>query len=322
MQNRERKLWYILIVVEVISLVALLWGGRSRGEGIPSAQAAATHSVAAGVCTDAYRGPSFGSNIVVSGGEITCGSIIAFGGSIAIEGEVRGSVIAFNSDVVISGIVDGNVRLYGGSLVLQAGSAVQGNIDLYTTQYAAGTRAFAGGKFFMHTNPMDWLNPFGAGWNFDFWLLVIWEALGFVIASLFPEHVMFVQTTLVNRMRRSVLVGLLSVLLAPIVLLMLVALVILLPVAIIVGLGLVAAWVLGVVSVGLQLGKYLIGKIAPQHNSRSLQVAAGMAVLVLAGTLPVIGPVITVGAGIVGLGAALLSRFGTRLFSQPRRPVQ
>ncbi len=321
MRNRKRRPWYILIVMGLVSLVALLWGGGNIGMGAPSAQAAGSDPLSVDACTDTYHGPSFGSNIVVGSGEVKCGSIVAFGGSIAIDGEFQGSIVAFNSDVVISGTIDGNVRLYGGNLVLQTGSIVRGNTDLYNTIYVSGTRPAPGGHFMMHTNPLDWLYPFGDVWNIDFWSLLIWETLGFLIAALFPEHVMFVQTTLVNRARRSVLVGLLSILLAPIVLLILVALVISLPVAIIVGLGLVAAWALGMVAVGWQLGKYLIGKIAPQHNSRSVQIAVGMAILTLAGTLPLIGPVITVGAGIIGLGAVFLSRFGTRLYGQPRRLV-
>lgn len=321
MRNRKRRSWYILIVMGLVSLAALLWGGGNLKMSAPAAQAAGGAPVNVDACTNANHGPSFGGTIVVGSGEIECGSIVAFGGSIAIDGEVRGSIVAFNSDVVISGTINGNVRLYGGSLVLQTGSTVRGNVDLYTTIYASGTQPASGGQFTMHTNPLDWLYPFGNEWNVDFWSLVIWEALGFVIMALFPEHVLFVRTTLINRMKRSVLVGLLSILLAPIVLIILVALVIGIPVAIIVGLGLVAAWALGTVSVGWQLGKYLIGKIAPQHNTRSLQIAAGMAILTLAGMLPVIGPLVTVGTGLLGLGAVFLSRFGTRLYGQPRLPA-
>jgi len=42
---------------------------------------------------------------------------------------------------------------------------------------------------------------------------------------------------------------------------------------------------------------------------------------VLAGSLPYIGNWISIGAGLLGLGAVFLSRFGTRLYSQPKQPL-
>ena len=50
-------------------------------------------------------------------------------------------------------------------------------------------------------------------------------------------------------------------------------------------------------------------------------VVVGLAVLALAGSLPFIGWFVSIGAGLLGLGAVFLSRFGTRLFSQPRQPL-
>jgi hypothetical protein len=44
-------------------------------------------------------------------------------------------------------------------------------------------------------------------------------------------------------------------------------------------------------------------------------------VLVLAGSLPYIGWLLSIGAGLIGLGAVFLSRFGTRLYSQPKKPI-
>jgi hypothetical protein len=41
----------------------------------------------------------------------------------------------------------------------------------------------------------------------------------------------------------------------------------------------------------------------------------------LAGSLPYIGCFISIGAGLLGLGAVFLSRFGTRLYSQPKQPL-
>jgi hypothetical protein len=115
--------------------------------------------------------------------------------------------------------------------------------------------------------------------------------------------------------------GLLTIPLAPAVLVVLVALVLSIPLAIIVGLGLIAAWGLGTVAIGWLIGDYILGKVAPHYNTRLKQIVVGLTVLVLAGSLPYIGWLISIGAGLLGLGAVFLSRFGTRLYSQPKQPI-
>jgi hypothetical protein len=318
MRKKKRVSRCGVMLVGLITLAALLCGcGTSRSDAVSANAVPGSSS-----CTRTYQGPSFNGNIIVGPLQIACGSVVAFEGSIAIQGEVKGNVTAFNTAVVISGTIDGNLKLYGGSLVLQAGERVQGNTDLYGTQYMPQTVPAHGGYFHIHTNPIDWLYAFASGWDVTFWSLVIWEALGTFITLLFPEHLMFVRTTLVGQAKRGLLVGLLSVALAPLVLIILFALVITIPAAIIVGLGLVAAWALGIVAVGDQLGAYIIRKIAPQRKTRYMQVIVGLAVLVAAGALPIIGIFITIGAGMIGLGAVFLSRFGTRLYGRPRQMLR
>jgi hypothetical protein len=113
----------------------------------------------------------------------------------------------------------------------------------------------------------------------------------------------------------------LSILLAPAILAVLVALIIPIPLAILIAIVLIAAWALGTISVGWLIGEYIVRIVSPQHNTRVLQVVVGLTVLVLAGSLPYIGWLVILGAGLLGLGAVFLSRFGTRLYSQPKQPL-
>jgi hypothetical protein len=83
--------------------------------------------------------------------------------------------------------------------------------------------------------------------------------------------------------------------------------------------GLVAAWALGIVAIGWLVGEYLTNRFIPRYNTRQVQVVVGLTLLTLAGSLPYIGWLITLGTGLLGLGAVLLSRFGTRLYSQPKQ---
>jgi hypothetical protein len=154
-----------------------------------------------------------------------------------------------------------------------------------------------------------------------FWSTLAWVILGILLTFLLPEHVMLVRTTVKSKMARSFVLGLLSVLLAPAILAVLIGLIISIPLAILVAVGLIAAWVLGTVAVSWIVGDYLVRSMVPQYSTRLLQILVGMAVLALAGSLPSIGLWISIGSGLVGLGAVLLSRFGTRLYSPPRHPL-
>jgi hypothetical protein len=111
-------------------------------------------------------------------------------------------------------------------------------------------------------------------------------------------------------------------LLAPAVLIVLIALIIPIPLAVMIVGGLIVAWALGTIAIGWLMGEYIMQALAPRHNTRLVQVTVGLTVLVLVGSLPYIGWLVSISAGLVGLGAVFLSRFGTRLYGQPRHPLK
>jgi cytoskeletal protein CcmA (bactofilin family) len=324
MLNVRCRQWLVIALPTAMALIALFLSGSGQLlAGITPAVMAASRSanIAQNECTSTHQEPSFGGTIVVETNEIACGNLTTFGGTVAINGEVRGDIVAFTSSVVIAGTVDGNIQLYGGRVILQSGSRVFGDIHLYGGQVVEGLNAQLQGSVIDHTKRVDWLFTDNGAFRFSFWSLLIWVALGILLTSVLPEHVMLVRTTVVSKTRRSLVIGLLSVLLAPAVLIVLIALVLSIPLAIIVGLGLVAAWALGTVAVGWLVGDYIMRRVAPQHNTRLIQIVVGLTALVLAGSLPYIGWLISIGVGLLGLGAVFLSRFGTRLYSQPKQPL-
>jgi hypothetical protein len=319
MRKAGRIQWLVLLLAGLVLVSAFVTG---TGEGvfwwmIPTAQAAGKHIDSA--CTHSHDGPSFGGNVVVNTGEVTCGDITSFGGTVTIKGEVKGEVLAFNSQVVVFGVVDGNMNLYAGSLVLQNGSHVQENINLYGSRVLqnAGTHS----NIHNYSWGIDWLFGMRGAFAFPYISILIWVVVGLLLTSLLPENVVFVRTTVKSRRKRSYVLRLLSMLLAPPVLIVLVALILSIPLAIIVAVGLFAAWVLGMVAIGWNVGEYILRAVAPHQRERHVQVAVGLAVLALVGSLPYIGWLINIGLGLVGLGAVLLSRFGTRLYGPPRHPL-
>ena len=287
---------------------------------VPIARAASSTLLSEnGACTPRHHSPSFGGSVVVDTGEVECGNLTTFGGTVVVNGEVQGDVVAFNSDIVIAGTVDGNIDVYGGSVTLQSDSHVHGDVHLYGARWVEGSNVHLDGTVIDHTKHVDWLFIGFIGLRFAFWFLLVWVALGVLLTS---EHVMIVRTTVVSKTRRSAVIGLLTALLAPAVLIVLVALVLSIPLAIIVGLGLVAAWALGTVAIGWLIGEYILSRVAPPQNTRTMQIVVGLTVLGLAGSLPYIGWLISLGAGLLGLGAVFLSRFGTRLYCPPKDPLK
>jgi hypothetical protein len=77
---------------------------------------------------------------------------------------------------------------------------------------------------------------------------------------------------------------------------------------------------MGTVAIGSFIGETILNQLTPQQNTRFLQVIVGMIILGLVESLPRVGLWIIIGSGLVGLGAVLLSRFGTQLYGSPRHP--
>lgn len=184
-----------------------------------------------------------------------------------------------------------------------------------------GTDLQLHGSVFDCTKSVGSILSSDVGLEFRFWFILTWVALGVLLTTLLPEHVMLVRTTAKSKSRRSLVLGLLSILLAPAVLIVLAALIISIPLAILVVVGLIAAWALGTVAVGWLVGDFILRTVAPHQNTRPMQVVVGLTVLALAESLPYVGLLISLGAGLLGLGAVFLSRFGTRLYGQPKQPL-
>ncbi|GCE19438.1 bactofilin family protein [Dictyobacter kobayashii] len=330
MQKVPRRQRFMFSLPGLVLLAAFLISGGVEAfiTGVPTAsayetgtnlQAQAAQSQTE--CIGEQRKPSFRSAVVVGKGEVVCGDLTSFWGNVAIHGEVKGDVLVIGGNVVIDGGVDGNVTLYGGNLNSSPGAHVDGDIHVCGGQRSKEADLLLHGSYFgCPTGVVDMLGS-DAGIQFRFWYIVTWVLLGMLLTTLLPEHVMMVRTTIKNKSRRSLALGLLSVLLAPTIFTVLLALIIPIPLAILVAVGLFAAWALGTVAIGWIIGDWIVQRILPHYDTRLVQIGVGMAVLALFGSLPYIGWFVNIGVGILGVGAVFLSRFGTRLYGHPKQPL-
>src|SRR5258708_31475771 len=122
MQKGRRLLWLLLALAGLLLIVTFMTSGIGviAGWVSPTAQAADKYD-GGGACTNKGQGQSFGGTVVIGPGEVLCGDLTSFGGTVKIEGEIRGNVTAFGGSVIIGGDVNGDIRLYGGSGLLRNG---------------------------------------------------------------------------------------------------------------------------------------------------------------------------------------------------------
>src|SRR6266516_2748069 len=227
--------------------------------------------------------------IIGSGGACTrSGQGPSFGSTIVIEpNEVLcGDLTSFSGTVEIQGEIRGNVTAFNSDVIVEGD--INGNVTLF-----GGTVTLRNGSQ-VHGN----IDTYGASKRSE---------QGTQLDGTITQHTGHA--------------WFLSILLAPAVLVVLIALILPIPLALILALGLIAAWALGTVAIGWIVGERIMHAVAPQYNTRLIDVVVGLTVLVLVGSLPYIGWLISIGVGLLGLGAVFLSRFGTRLYSQPKQPL-
>lgn len=270
-------------------------------------------------CTSSSQRPSFGGTITVGPKDVLCSDVTMMGGTVSVQGVVRGSILAFGSTIILDGGVTGNIKLFGGSIHFHNGSHVQGDVNLYGSRIDGEKAVRIDGAYDDHSR-MNGLFGISA-FAFPVWFLFLMIPLGLLYTRFLPEHELFVSATVKNHMRRSLLIGLLSALLTPAVLLVLIALIISIPLALIVLLVLLIAWTIGTTAICWMLGEQIIRAFTARPHTRYLQVTVGVIMLAVFISLPFIGWIVFLGTGVVGLGAVLLSRFGTRLYSQPKQPL-
>lgn len=312
-----RLLRFLLLLVGVLCVSLFVTNTISGflAPATPAALAADRQSP----CTSNSQRPSFGGTITVGSADVLCSDVTIMGGTVSVQGVVRGSILAFGSTIILDGGVSGNIKLFGGSILFQKGSYVQGDVNLYGSRVDGEKAVRIDGAYNDHSRNSG---LFGlSAFTLPVWFLFLMIPLGLLYTRFLPEHEVFVSATVKNHMRRSLLIGLLSAFLTPAVLLVLIALIISIPLALIVLLVLLIAWTLGTAAICWMLGEQVIRVFTARTHTRYLQVTVGVIMLAVFISLPFIGWIVFLGTGIVGLGAVLLSRFGTRLYSQPKQPL-
>ncbi len=226
--------------------------------------------------------------------------LAATGSNINIKGTVGRDVVGGGSRITVNGEVGRNVSVETGALVLKDDAKVAG-----TVTYTSANKLTKSEKAEVAGNVKQ-NQPEKQGYSFDpLWFLFIAVGLTVVsmtLALLFPRFVDRHADRIRLQFGKSLLVGMLAVILVPGIFFGLAVTVVGIPLLVVAA----VAVLLGMLLSG-PLAAYFVGQLLLKNNQTPVLVAAaGSAVVVALYFLPFIGFVFVFFAGFLGLGALLL----------------
>jgi hypothetical protein len=249
--------------------------------------------------------------------------IIRIGSDVTVEtGTKVRSVLAIGGQVTIEGTVDKNVLAIGGSVVLTRTAVVGGNVTALGGVIVSARDAEIGGSLteINSSNLFETLTAaLSAEWEGWSWLFAIISlaiflvivVLALLIVALLPKPVHTIADAITEQSFKVVLCGTLGlILVAPLALLLTISVVgiALIPLEVIL---VVCSILLGFIAVGQRIGRKAL-KILRRTDAGPLRETFwGLIILWLIGWLPYIGWMVKSVAIVIGLGATLVTRFGT-----------
>lgn len=294
-------------------------------------------------------GPIFGENFTLKSGETLNEDLVVFGGSISIEKDarVKGSVVLFGGSLTLDGEVDGDLVVLGGAVKLSENAHLRGNLVTLGAPVNRAEGAKVDGEIINNpTRPEIQVKPESpnlpvtpSGWDTNpLWnaFVVLGQSLMFallagLIALFLPTQLRRVSDSLVAQPLVALGIGLLTLILFIVLVvalglfsILIITLFLTIPLIVVVSVLFSAASVLGWLALGTEVG---LRSAAIFKAEWPLPLAAALGVFVLnlvaqgIGFIPCFGGVLSSLLGLAGLGAVVLTRFGTRSASLMPTPV-
>lgn len=245
-----------------------------------------------------------GSDVTIETGE-KVRSVVAIGGQVTVKGTVDESIVVAGGSVVLTrtAVVGGSVTSLGGVIVMARGAEVGGNLTEVNSSN-------------LHETLTTALSTEWEGWSWVFAIIslsifLVILVLALLIAALLPKPVRIVSEAIGENTFKVVLCGLLGlVLIAPLAILLTVSVVgiALIPLEVII---VVCSILLGFIAVGRLIGGWVLRLFKRRNPGMVRETFWGLIILWLIGWIPYVGWMVKAVAIVLGLGAALVTRFGT-----------
>lgn len=267
-----------------------------------------------------YEDQTYDGNLFILGGTVTLeqnstlnGDIVLLGANLLVDGTIYGDIVTLGGAVDISeqGRVTGDINSAGAFLDIDPAANIEGDINTETsgsfwTQLPAGVRI---------PNLDVSFNPYIEMLWFVFRTLM-WALLAILTVMFLPKPVDRVANAVVSEPLLCGGLGLLTAIIAPVVLVILSITICLIPLTFTAFIALVIAWAFGLISLGLELGKRF-EKVVNQSWHPAMAAGLGTFTLILVingldALIPCVGWIPKAIVGIFGLGSVLITFFGTR----------
>ncbi len=268
-------------------------------------------------------GETLDGNMLIIGGTASTaqdsmvnGDLVLVGGTLAVNGSVNGDIVSIGGVVNLedAAVINGSMTMIGASLKRSPLAQITGSISEETPHFLDFD--------FLDENGLNLplapkRTPFTKVLNAAFQALVM-AALAVVVGLLLPRNMKNVAAALVREPVVTGGVGLLTIVVAPVILVLLAITIILIPVSLLAAIALALAVLFGYIVVGYEIGNRFSTLFKDTWHP---SIAAGIGTLLLAlvtglsGIIPCVGWVLGFVASIMGLGAVVTSRFGSTRYA-------
>ncbi len=259
---------------------------------------------------------SFGGNVVIEKGVRVNGDVVVFGGNLDLAGEAGRDAVLFGGNVTLqpTAVVDRDLITSGGLVDQKDGAVVRGRIS------RGGGNAFSAFRFAPNLDTtiggglLGGLVGLAFGIVRNIFYALALAALGALTVIFMPRQTQQVSETAQKSAMESMGVGCLTSFVAVTLGILLLITLCGIPFGILLLLALVVAWLFGWIALGRLAGDKVLEAFNARESVRTpiIAVVVGILLLAIIGMVPIIGWLVGLFIGLLGLGAVVLTRFGTR----------
>ncbi len=270
------------------------------------------------------NGDTLDGNLLIFGGSATLekgsqvnGDVVLLGGTLNIDGQITGNVVGFGGVVNLGqlAVVEGDLTTLAATLNRDKGSRVEGQVvNGFQTPFHF---EFPGVTVPSAQNVRLSVMPIWSVMWF-FFRTFLWAALAVLVVMFLPAATHRTADAIVSQPVLVGGIGLITTVIAPLLLIGIAITIILIPISLVGALAMVVAWFFGRIVIGFEVGRRMAEML---KQDWPVAVAAGIGTFILAlvvdganEVIPCVGWLFPVMVGMLGLGAVILTRFGTQTY--------